>query len=207
MPTPQNGLPRHLRNVTLDDYEVAGKYGDPDALRAAQRYVDSLDDNLDKAVGQLFVGKPGGGKTLLAAAVFNAVEAAGHSVFFIPLENYNKTLQRMFKLERIWEKFEDPEALQEWREKDDKLIAIRNRYDFVVVDDVGKEHTTASEFIEDEFDFLLRHRHARGLTTTLTSNIPTSDWSQSYSPSMRSFVYEACEVVPVDTADYRSRRS
>ena len=66
---------------------------------------------------------------------------------------------------------------------------------FLVIDDVGKEHSTQSGFSIDTFDLLVRSRYANGFSTTITSNLPLSRWESSYSDSMRDFTERTLRVV------------
>jgi DNA replication protein DnaC len=68
-----------------------------------------------------------------------------------------------------------------------------------VLDDLGKEHRTASGWAENTFDELLRARFNSGLPTIVTSNTPLSRWEEQYGAPMASFAYEAFIILEVNS--------
>lgn len=197
------GIPKRFVGLDLSAYDV--RKGDEAVDRTVREWVDNLETNITSAHGLLFVGPPGVAKTMLSAIVLQEAMKAGSSGYFIKLEQYMLQTKRLFVLQSAWQKVGDEAAYMEWRALDRQMIALRNDYQLVVLDDVGKEYKTASGFAENEFDFLVRHRYDRGLTTILTSNLPIKDWS-NYSESMLSFIHEICDIVPFDAPDYRRKR-
>jgi DNA replication protein DnaC len=61
----------------------------------------------------------------------------------------------------------------------------------LVLDDIGKEHRTATNWAEDTFDALLRSRYNAGLPTIVTTNVPLKSWGETYGEAMESFAHEA----------------
>lgn len=151
--------------------------------------------------GLFLVGAPGQGKTTLAAVLLQEIarhastKGLGHTaetpqhnpVLFTTYSGLLESRKRMFSL---------PEDGDEWAYLDlfqeAALGSAGHGYDaqFLVLDDVGKEHSTASRFAEDSLDFLLRSRFDRGLPTIVTTNLPLAEWD-SYGESMSSFAREA----------------
>lgn len=172
-----------------------------------KEYVTDLAEMWEKRKGLLLVGKPGIGKTMGLSVILNAAKAAGFSTRFVTLAGYQRGLMKVMRLR------EDQKAATDYQDKEDLFDEYRamqvegekllNTYQFLAVDDVGKEHGTSTRFIEDEFDYLLRHRGHKGLVTLMTSNIPLTKWSDTYSESMRSYIHEICFVVEVDGTDAR----
>lgn len=150
----------------------------------------------------LLVGRPGSGKTLLACAyaLYLTAEPA-----FISIAKYQHLLMETMTLRRAWETMKDQEAYDRWSLLSDGLEWLRFQ-PVLVIDDIGKEHTTATRFIEDEIDYLLRERYDRALTTILTSNLPIRQWASVYSPSMESFLLEAFDIIEMKAQDVRAAR-
>ena len=94
--------------------------------------------------------------------------------------------------------FADAEAYERWRKIQKLLNRLRNEYDFLLIDDVGKEYRTSSNFAENEFDYLLRHRYDRGLPTLMTSNVPLDQWVETYGEAMHSFVHECVYLIDMN---------
>jgi DNA replication protein DnaC len=198
------GLPVKYLNSVLDDFKVESP-----AQRKlkvwAQFYIENIEAHKESGKGAVILGSPGNGKTMISCIIANVAHSKGYSVRFTTLAAYVRLNLDMFRLQSAWEKMKDQDAYFEWKDKVEFCKKLRTEYEFLVLDDVGKEHTTGSKFAEDEIDFLLRRRAHLALPTILTSNCPINEWSDTYSSSMASFIREACEVTAVNGDDYRRK--
>ena len=74
----------------------------------------------------------------------------------------------------------------------------------LIVDDLGKEHTSLSGWQSNTFHHLLRTRFNHGLPTIVTTNIKLENWASSYGDATESFANEAFYYLPmVATEDLR----
>lgn len=200
-------IPRRFQGKTLDDYVPRSDH-EHEVKRIVAGYLENLDTMLGQGRGLMFSGPPGIGKTLLSCIVANAAIDRGVPSYFTTFETYLRRSKRMFDLASIARV--DESAVEEWRQHDSIQLRIRNTVKLLVLDDVGKEHAApGSDYARDEFDFLLRHRFDRGLTTVISTNTSgeSKAWSTKYSPAMQSFIYESCVVVPFDEGEKDRRRS
>ena len=190
-------LPLEFEKSMYADYDT--ERGDPDILEQIQDWKPS-----PSHPSLLLEGRPGLGKTLLACAALNENHARlrpsvpipesvltvmrqkRFPVYFIQLADWLGLQHRMFRLhdEMMRCDLEPTECL----EIDQLLEDLKYKVELLVVDDVGKEHRTASGFAEDSFDLLVRTRHNRGLGTIYTTNIPLEEWSDQYSDAMQNFI-------------------
>jgi DNA replication protein DnaC len=204
-------IPKRFWGKTLSNYRPGRGQGSREGYDAAGAYIDKLVDHREDGTGITFLGPPGVGKTMLLALVGMAAVEKGYDVLFMPLAKYIRLELNMIR----WEKHQaDEDIVEDWTKLRQKLLDIRNKVEFLLLDDVGKEHITETHFAEDEFDFLFRNRFDLGLPTLITSNTPVEAWAKTtvnnvtrdhYGPAMASFLIEAAPVIEMHDADFRPR--
>jgi DNA replication protein DnaC len=151
--------------------------------------------------GLLLVGEPGHGKTTLAStALQELIRGMSREDWGMPDSNPKRPAMFMDypKLLRVQK--------NQWSDFDDSVETMingiygdgpkENVIRTFVLDDLGKEHRTASGWAENVFDELLRSRFNSGLPTIVTSNTPLSRWEEQYGAPMASFAYEA--FIPIE---------
>ena len=201
-------VPKRFWGKTLDDYRTGEDVGDEQARDAVRDWLDDFEDNLAAGLGFTLIGPPGAGKTLLAAIALQYAIYQKKRGLFQTLASYIRMVQRRIE-------FSDLSRLNALSpEESDEYFDIRrsihnaiNVFDVMVLDDVGKEHLTSTQWALREFDYLVRHRYDRGLVTIITTNIPAPDWADQYGEAMASFIWEACPPLAVaPSKDFRRRR-
>ena len=99
-------------------------------------------------------------------------------------------------------------SIMEDHESDDELLyngilgeALDDAYNVrvLVLDDVGKEHSSASGWQKNMLHHVLRTRFNNGLPTIVTTNIKLDDWEAHYGSATQSFVHEAFVYVNMDS--------
>ena len=152
-----------------------------------------------------FLRRASRGKTTLALAVIQEILTTFPLEVFMPQEGkvivrpcYFSTFNSILDLKgRLIDNPTDAEEtlyagiLGECR---DDAYNIR----VLVIDDVGKEHTSLSGWQSNMLHHILRTRFNNGLPTIVTSNIEKQDWAASYGEATGSFIKEAFVYVPVD---------
>lgn len=177
---------------TSDERRAAARIG-----KAVRSFIDNVDDAYSAGKGLLLVGPPGRGKSYVGCAVLRSLPSK-YRYRFATLKGFIRLNQRSFSEQSAWEKGYDAEAYERWRKIQKLLNRLRNEYDFLLIDDVGKEYRTSSNFAENEFDYLLRHRYDRGLPTLMTSNVPLDQWVETYGEAMHSFVHECVYLIDMN---------
>lgn len=159
------------------------------------------DGNPDAGKGLLYIGAPGHGKTTLAVTlaqdlarrvrfyyeafgINDNVTPSGRQVYYVSYPELLETAKRQFS-ERTTEE-EDTTLAAIWGH-----LSRSQNVKVLVLDDLGREHRTASGWAENYFDNLLRKRYDLGLPTIVTSNVPRSQWADVYGERMDSFAREA----------------
>lgn len=172
---------------------------DQEAHEVVLDYIHDLQTNLQKGLGLVLVGPPGRGKTLLAHLIADKALDQGVSVRFQTLVGYHNLLLKQMDLMRLIERKagDMDKSAEDWWWGTEYIDKIFKKFRLLILDDVGKEQTTDSRFIEKQFDRIMRNRGGRLLTTIITTNVPPSEWDEAFGPSMKSYLKEVCDIIPV----------
>lgn len=200
-------IPAQFRRVTFSDYDE--ERGHPTYIKRVRTWEPDVEQP-----SLLLVGHPGLAKTMLACATLNEFQSLHvqmpkrelppkaqicwrqqrYPVYFIQIAEWIQMQIRFFQLHAQLERglLTDPD---EYLAIDKLLEDLKHNVQMLVLDDIGKEHRTASGFAEDAFDLLVRTRGNAGLATIFTTNLPLDSWAAQYSQSMRSFIERTSKVI------------
>jgi DNA replication protein DnaC len=207
-----SGIPERFIGLELKDLEPYKN----DSIDHVYKWVEKvLNGEVIRArgsslcgVGLLFVGMPGHGKTTLASVVLQEIlrraepslwgstnTIAKKPALFVDYPKLLRIQQRSWKDENI----ADSQLMDQvyGDTKSDKISLL-------VLDDLGKEHRTASGWAETTFDAVLRSRYNAGLPTIVTTNVPLKNWGEVYGEAMESFAHEA--FLPVNILSMKGDR-
>jgi DNA replication protein DnaC len=160
----------------------------------------------NSGLGLLLHGAPGQGKTALAAVTLQeALRGANarswgdtwvkdyqpfRGAHMAPYRHFPQLTQRQFN--NATTEAEDY-LLLDIRGDLTTDTAVR----LLVLDDVGKEHRTASGWAASYFEELIRTRFYNGWPTIITTNFTPEQFTEIYGESAGSFIHEAFEHVKV----------
>lgn len=171
-------IPRRFWGITFDQIE-------PDLKEVVRNYLQNLDMMLDNGHGFLFAGNNGVGKTSAACFIAREVRRTGASVLMITAASL---------IESVLEKTEVEEGL---------LLDRTRIVDFLLLDDLGHEHSSKSKFEDRVLENLLRERGSACLTTFITTNMSIEDLKERYETSMLEVMKEMMLPVVVEGKNYR----
>jgi DNA replication protein DnaC len=138
-------------------------YGDPDALKETQTYLDNWDNNRVHGMGLGFYSNmQGTGKTFLATYVGKDLLKRGESVFFCPF----LSIVNIYSLP-----FEDRKS------EEDRL---RNCTILILDEIVPSISEAQRELFASKFEELLRHRSNYNRVTLLTTNLEPKELDEEY---------------------------
>jgi len=156
--------------------------------------------------GILIYGRPGIGKTTLSLAIIQELLTKLPLEAFAPTENkvllkpcYFATFNDLLDLKgRSMDDYPTEEDILLWSgvlgECKDDSYNIR----VLVIDDVGKEHSTLSGWQKNLLHHVLRTRFNNGLPTIVTTNIARENWDGLYGDATASFAKEAFTYLPIN---------
>lgn len=193
------------REVRLGRTEIPRRYWDlhPDLLDSTPLLEDVRDwtdaylvgELVDPARGLILTGNPGVGKTTALCIAGVAIQESRRSrVRYITMADYVRRQIQLIRLEpRV--RARDADAVAECTRLESYFNSLYTDIEVLILDDLGKEHSTSSGFNRDEFDYLLRTRWSHRRTTLITTNLRPGSWKSCYGPSMEDFLHEATNVV------------
>jgi DNA replication protein DnaC len=154
----------------------------------ARRYVANFDTMRKQGTGLLLCGPVGTGKSFLAAAIANELISQGTPCL---MTNFSRIISR------ISEKFGG----------DQKYLDDLNRFDLLIIDDLGAERDT--EFTWEKVMNVVDARYRAGLPLIVTTNLPLKDLADP-SDIRRQRVFsrlkEMCIFLEVNGADRRNKK-
>nr|DAN07188.1 MAG TPA: Replicative helicase [Caudoviricetes sp.] len=152
------GVPERFRDRTFSAF-VAETDAQRHALAFAQDFAGSFAMPARRGRSALFVGKPGTGKTHLAAAIAMALLAHGHTVLFATV------LRALRGIKDTWSRTSSVTEAE--------AVARLTGPDLLILDEVGIQTGSA---VEGHLLFdVLNERYERRRSTLLLSNLPLAE--------------------------------
>jgi hypothetical protein len=197
------GIPNQYIGWSLDDCQDAPKTG----LKRIRDWIElvSMGDIIrasgkaSSGRGLVITGEPGHGKTTaIVAAIqqmlctFSMENFSSNTGDVLVRPVYFITFAELLNLKgRTMDDDQNPEDNQLFAgllgDAKDDSYNVR----ILVIDDLGKEHMSASGWQKNMFHHVLRTRHSKGLPTIVTTNYGLSTWESIYGSSTASFAKEA----------------
>lgn len=183
-----------MRRTGFPDAEIRkwtfakSDHGDPKTENIARKYVANFDVMRKQGTGLLLCGTVGTGKSFLAACIANELISQGTPCL---MTNFSRLISR------ISEKFGG----------DQKYLDDLNRFDLVVIDDLGVERD--SEFTWEKVMNVIDSRYRAGLPLIVTTNLGPKDFTDRADIRRQrvfSRLKEMCILLEVKGADRRGRR-
>ena len=188
------GIPPRYLHCTLDNLILYSNEGLTNAVRASKRFAEKF-PVVEK--GLFFIGPPGIGKTHLSVALIkHAVLEKGATALFCDVPELLKTIRSTY----------NPVT----RTAESDVLRPVMEADLLVLDDLGKEKT--SEWVEETINLVVNTRYNHQRATIFTSNFEEKE--DRTDPDsllvrvgfrMHSRLYEMCDFVEFEGADYRHR--
>lgn len=199
-------IPEKYRHLTWDDYDsgalvVVDETGKTDSAKKMIRsYSEDWDDVKADGDGLVLLGPAGHGKTLAAVlAAMDVIKQGG----WVRFTSMFELVQRETDLVRLAINAQETDDWEEHEKEELRLRWIKQDCDLLVVDDVGKERRSASDFRSDILEALLRSRVFGSKCTIITSNLTDADDWAVYNHTMESFLQEVGDVLEFVPSDDR----
>lgn len=180
-------IPSRYRGVSFDRPPVSDiARSAPDQVSAVRRYVDAIEDNLDRGRGLWIQGDVGTGKTTLAMLVAKAALAAGRSIAIY-------SLPRLLNLLR--ESIDSEQGMLDFL---DRLAAV----DLLHLDDLGAENRT--DWVLEQLYSIVNSRYEAERAIVATTNVMPDELSERLGARTVSRLVEICgDLIPLFGDDRR----
>ena len=185
-----------FRDKTLEEFAPRTP-SQKEALDIVQRYIEDREKNLRSGWGLLLTGKPGVGKTFLANMVLKACQEKGESIEAFEMSAFIELFLERFALQHR------EESDQRYYEIQDHIHRIRTKTQWVLFDDIGREHESASGWSNEQLFNVFRYRYDRGRPTLFTTNFNLDELGTRCSEGFISQIGESCHVIAMESNDYR----
>lgn len=170
--------------------------GDEEAWKEVQDFI-ATGIHRSSRKGITLSGPPGTGKTLMAHEIARSVIANPVKMRAVKFSVYMRNFSDLMTLEKTL-----PDGKDEWHE----LFQKQRYYEevkWLLLDDVGTEHHTNSDWARSKLSDLLRERGNACRPTIITTNVLPEEFADEYSPSTGSYFYQIGKVIRVLSADER----
>lgn len=152
------GIPERFKERTFANYRILNK-SQEHALNVTCQYATQFEDRLTQGGGLIFAGKPGTGKTHLAAAIAQQVMKTGRSVLFISVLRAIRLVKECYRRQ----------STKTEQQAIESFIAP----DLLILDEVGVQFGTETEKLI-LFE-ILNGRYEAVLPTILISNLTEAE--------------------------------
>jgi DNA replication protein DnaC len=192
-------IPERYKDCTIENYKLNLPSTHPSHARARASAKRFIEDWKARDRGLLFVGPVGVGKTHLAVAILRTlVTENGVRGVFCDFSDL---------LDRIKATFSPANA-----DNAEGVVAPYRDAELLVLDELGSQRPT--DWVRDVLYGLINTRYNRQRITIVTSNYGDAAGPNAEEPlerrvgtMVRSRLYEMCDLVVLDGADYRAMRA
>ena len=186
----ESGIPPRFQDRTLDRF-VATHPAQERALEFARKYADQFNDVAQVGRCALFVGRPGTGKTHLAAGIGLQIMKDGRSVLFTTV------MRAVRRVKDSWGRGST--------ESESQAISALTYPDLLILDEVGVQF--GSDFERNTLFDVLNERYEKRKPTILLSNLPKDELvgflGERVFDRMRE---DGGQFIPFDWDSYRAKR-
>lgn len=165
------GIPRLYQDVIFEDFEFTNSKNGRTSKEIISNYLDNLHDVFDSCVNLLIYGTNGVGKTYTASLI---IKRAFEFYYTARLFNYATIINNVFS------KIDTAEDYA--------------HYEFLCIDEVGKETQVQSKSNIFLLEQILRLRDQRGVPTIICTNLDYEQFKSTYGDSITSLLSQGAMI-------------
>jgi DNA replication protein DnaC len=159
-------------------------------IRVILPFQRNLKRAFNDGYGLLLLGDNGTGKTLFMSYLLGRAVNQGFTIYYTTLARLDAHIKRGFG---------DQEAT--------KRLTEMLGADFLVIDEMGKEHIKRDGFLMTQLEMVLKERYDDGYPTMMASNLDFDQLSKTYGTTIASMLEGRYEILKLEGGDYRKKAS
>ncbi len=183
-----SGLSSRFVSCSFENW--VARPGTEKAFAAAYEYSQNMENNLNAGRGLLFFGRPGNGKSHLAAALVRTALALGKTAVI-------KRVPMLLSFIRA--NYQDGAFTEE------QIMKTLTNVDLLVLDDCGAEKWT--RWTEPTLYTIIDERYSWEKALIITTNSDLDDLEQKVGPLAMDRLLEMCEIIENRGTSYRQEKA
>lgn len=185
----RSGIGKRFKQCTFESFRLFPDV--KDSFDIVADYAECFETYKDKGAGLILKGKPGCGKTHLAAAVSQELIFRGYSVKFILTPVLLEEIRKSFN--------------KKYGEVETDILKQLASVQLLVLDDLGAEKPT--EWVIEQLFILINKRYEEMKPTIITTNCTGQELALRIGERTASRLVEVSKIVNIKAGDYRMKKA
>lgn len=185
----RSGIGMRFKQCTFDKFRVFPEVAD--AFEIVADYAENFNEYRETGTGLILKGKPGCGKTHLAAAIAQELIFKGTIVKFMLTPVLLEEIRKSYN--------------KKYFEGETNILSQLSSVQLLILDDLGAEKPT--EWVTEQLFILINKRYEEMKPTIITTNCTGQDLAARIGERTASRLVEVSKIVNIKAGDYRIKKA